>query len=485
VPASLLVVGISAATAVLPRIRAGQVRWRIAAIVGGAGAAAAFGGAALNRLLPARAVLIGFAALMTVAGWRMLVEQATAGGACALPGGGVNWRGCLPKAIAAGATVGFLTGLFGVGGGFLIIPALVLGLGLPMTAAVGTSLLIVVLNAVAGFAAHAGDAELDRTTIGIFTAAAMAGSLAAARLGRRLDAARLRRWFAYLVFAVAAFVAVQALFNPGSLADHRKGPNGAESRVRLMTAAVHGESLDIPTPDGVADAYLAHPEGEGPHLGVLVYADAFGLRPGVKGMADRLAAAGYAVLVPNFFYRHGRAPVLELPDFIDPSQRSEIFGQIAPMAQALTPERAMRDAEAYLDWLAASPLVTDGPVGVTGYCMGGGLALRTAGTHPERVGAAAGFHAGRIATDAPDSPHLLAERITAELYFGHADQDPSMPAEQIDRLEKALDAAGVRYRSEVYEGALHGFTQADTAAYNAAAEDRHWRELLALFERTL
>lgn len=212
-PASLLVVGISSATAVLPRIRARQVRWRIAAVFGGAGAAAAYGGAALNRLLPEQAVLIGFAALMMVAGWRMLAEQVPASGVCALPGGGVNWRSCLPKAVVSGATVGVLTGLFGVGGGFLVIPALVLGLGLPMTAAIGTSLLIVVVNSTAGFAAHTGSAPLDYGVIAAFATAAVVGSLAAGRWGSRLDPGRLRRWFAYLVFVVASFVAVQAVLH--------------------------------------------------------------------------------------------------------------------------------------------------------------------------------------------------------------------------------------------------------------------------------
>ncbi|RKS76729.1 hypothetical protein BZB76_2087 [Actinomadura pelletieri DSM 43383] len=217
VPASLLVVGISSATAVLPRVRAGQVRWRIAAIFGGAGAAAAFGGAALNRLLPGRAVLLGFAALMVVAGWRMLAESGRLeGGVCALPGGGVNWRGCLPRSLGAGATVGVLTGLFGVGGGFLIIPALVVGLGLPMTTAIGTSLIIVIVNSAAGFGAHAGDASLDYGVIAAFTAAAITGSLVAARLTRYLDADRLRRWFAYLVLGVAAFVAAQAALSPAA-----------------------------------------------------------------------------------------------------------------------------------------------------------------------------------------------------------------------------------------------------------------------------
>jgi uncharacterized membrane protein YfcA len=212
VPASLLVVGVSSASAVVPRVRAGQVRWRIAAVFGGAGAAAAFGGAALNRLLPERAVLLGFAALMVAAGWRMLAESGRVeGGACALPGGGVNWRGCLPRSLAAGAAVGALTGLFGVGGGFLIVPALVVGLGLPMTSAVGTSLIIVVVNSAAGFAAHAGDAALDHGVLTAFTAAAVAGSLAAARLGHRLDPDRLRQWFAYLVLAVAILITAQTV----------------------------------------------------------------------------------------------------------------------------------------------------------------------------------------------------------------------------------------------------------------------------------
>ena len=214
VPTSLLVVGVSSATAVLPRLRHGQVAWRIAGVVGAAGAGAAFAGAAVNRLLEPRVVLVGFAALMVAAGVRMLREQLPIGGDCALPGGGVNWRGCLPKAIGSGVVVGFLTGLFGVGGGFLIIPALVLLLGLSMTVAVGTSLVIIVINSVAGFAAHAGDAALDYRIALAFTAAAVVGSLASARVAARLPAERLRRWFAYLVFAVAAFVVVQALINP-------------------------------------------------------------------------------------------------------------------------------------------------------------------------------------------------------------------------------------------------------------------------------
>jgi uncharacterized membrane protein YfcA len=209
VPTSLLVVGISAATAVLPRLR--QVQWRLAAVFGATGAVAAFGGAALNRHLHPSVVLLGFAALMVVAGVRMLQDKAEVGGPCALPGGGVNWRSCLPKAAAAGIVVGFLTGLFGVGGGFLIIPALVLLLSLPMATAVATSLVIIVLNSAAGFVAHLGDTTIDVGIAAAFTIAAIAGSLTAGRLASRLPAARLRRWFAYLVFSVATCVIIQTL----------------------------------------------------------------------------------------------------------------------------------------------------------------------------------------------------------------------------------------------------------------------------------
>jgi len=250
--------------------------------------------------------------------------------------------------------------------------------------------------------------------------------------------------------------------------------------------AVQGTAVDIPTEDGIADAYLAHPGDGLPHPAVLLYQDAFGLRPHLKSMADRLAEAGYTVLVPNVFYRQGRAPVVELPEFIDHDGRPEIFEKVGPLIMGLArhPELIERDAGAYLRWLAESPLVADGPVAITGYCMGARLALYTAGAYPDRVAAAAGFHGGRLATDDPDSPHLAAECITAELYFGHADQDPSMPEDQIKRFEDALTAAGVRHRCEVYPGAHHGYTQADTSAYDAEADERHWVALLDLLDRT-
>ncbi|MFI9646393.1 dienelactone hydrolase family protein [Streptomyces sp. NPDC052040] len=249
--------------------------------------------------------------------------------------------------------------------------------------------------------------------------------------------------------------------------------------------AVRGTSVDIPTQDGTADAYLVHPDDRNPHPAVLLYMDAFGLRPSLKAMADRLAGHGYTVLVPNVFYRGGRAPVVELPDFIDTSTRPDLFQKIMPLMAELTPEAVERDAIACLGWLADCPQAADGPIGTAGYCMGARLALLTAAAVPERVAAVAGFHGGRLATDAPDSPHLVADRVTAEVYFGHADQDASLPPEQIERLEKALTDAGVRHRCEVYTGAPHGYTQADTSHYHAEAAERHWTELLALLDRAL
>ncbi len=239
--------------------------------------------------------------------------------------------------------------------------------------------------------------------------------------------------------------------------------------------------LDVRTPDGTADAVLARPEGE-PRGAVLFVMDAFGLRPRITEMAERIAAAGYVVLAPNVFYRGGRAPVLPVPDLQDPDARRAFFKSVRPFIDALDADAARTDGGAYLDALAEE---APGPAAVTGYCMGARFGLRIAAAHPDRVAALGGFHAGGLATDAPDSPHRFAGDVAAELYLGHADQDPSMSAEQIATLDEALDQAGVRHRTEVYAGASHGYTMSDTAAYDEAATERHFRELLALLERTI
>ena len=241
------------------------------------------------------------------------------------------------------------------------------------------------------------------------------------------------------------------------------------------------ESIEIETADGVADAYLARPDdGEGPRTGVLLLMDAFGLRPTINDMADRIAAHGYVVLAPNLFYRAGRAPVTEMPDLSDPDARGAFFGQLKPMMDALTPERAAADGDAYLARLESE---SGGPSAIAGYCLGVRVGWRIAAAYPERVVALGGFHGGGLVTDAPDSPHLSASLLDTEVYLGFADNDPSMSAENIAELERALDEDGVAYRAEVYEGAGHGYTMADTPVYDAGAAERHYSELFALLER--
>jgi carboxymethylenebutenolidase len=243
-------------------------------------------------------------------------------------------------------------------------------------------------------------------------------------------------------------------------------------------------TLDVRTPDGTADCFLAAPEGSGSYPGVLVYMDAFGPRPRLEEMVERIAGEGYVVLLPNVFYRQGRAPLIDTSNLKDPDARGELFGTLRPFMGELTPQRVAGDADAFVDALLAHEQV-HGPLGVVGYCFGGALALRTAAHRPDDVAAAAAFHPARLATDAPDSPHLLADRIRAEVYVASADNDPGMPVEQQERLDKALEEAGVTHVVEQYDGAAHGFTMSDTAVYDEAGTERHWTAMLDLFDRTL
>lgn len=234
----------------------------------------------------------------------------------------------------------------------------------------------------------------------------------------------------------------------------------------------------IPTADGQADAFAAFPDHGGRYPGVLMYADGFGIRPVLREMARELAGHGYYVLVPNLFYRHGPAPVIELPEHIGEEDRPAVFARLMPLIEAHTAERALRDADAYLRFLTTRPEVGAGPVAVIGYCIGGLLATRTAAAHPDRVAALAGFHAP-VGADGPDS----LSRLTARVHFGHAEGD--MTPEALGELDQALDAAGVDYTSEVYPGTVHGFTMSDTDAFDPAALRRHWDRLLPLLDRAL
>ncbi|WP_324783520.1 dienelactone hydrolase family protein [Streptomyces sp. H51] len=238
------------------------------------------------------------------------------------------------------------------------------------------------------------------------------------------------------------------------------------------------KTLRIPTADGQADAFAAFPDRGERHPGVLMYADGFGIRPVLCEMARELAGNGYYVLVPNLFYRHGPAPVVELPEHIGEEVRPAIFAQLMPLIEAHTAERALADADAYVRFLTAQPEVGAGPVAVTGYCIGGLLAMRTAAAHPGQVAAVAAFH-GPVGVDG----HGLFSKLTAQVHLGHAEGD--MTPEALGQLNQVLDAAGVSHTSEIYPGTVHGFTMSDTDAFSASGLKRHWDRLLPLLDRAL
>jgi carboxymethylenebutenolidase len=248
--------------------------------------------------------------------------------------------------------------------------------------------------------------------------------------------------------------------------------------------------LEIPMPDGdVAEAYVARPSAltrrGGDLPGVLFFMDAIGLRPRIAEMCQRIADWGYVVLAPNVFHRDGRAADLApKADLTQPGEREAFFAVVMPRVGALTADLAEQDIPVYLAALRDLPGVEDGALGVTGYCMGARLAVRAACLDPD-VAAVGGFHGGGLAGENDDSPHLGLARARARFVFGHADNDRSMPAEAIARLGEALESAGLEARNEVYPGAAHGYSMADTSMYDEAATERHFTELQALLDRAL
>ena len=236
--------------------------------------------------------------------------------------------------------------------------------------------------------------------------------------------------------------------------------------------------IDIKTRDGTCPSYVYRPAGEGAKPAVLVFMDGLGIRPAMLELGERLASLGYYVLLPDLFYRSGPyEPMDPHTVFSDPEKRKVLLEKFFAPA---TPANIMADTRAFLDYLAAQPQVTPGGIGTTGYCMGGLMSLTAAGTYPEQIAAAASYHGGRLATDAPDSPHLLAAKMRARIYIGGAIEDQSFPDDMKQRLEQALTEAGVDHRIETYQ-AKHGWVFHDTPVYDAAAAERHWRSLSELF----
>ena len=241
--------------------------------------------------------------------------------------------------------------------------------------------------------------------------------------------------------------------------------------------------VKIPTPDGEARAYSFTPEGAGPWPAVIFYMDAPAIRPALFQMCERLASHGYYVLLPDMFWRAGPYEPINLREVMkDEETRRAVFGKFMASTD---PERSTRDTGAFLEWLSKQPQVKGDKVGCTGYCMGGGLALRAAGNYPDRIVAAAAFHGGRLATDAPDSPHLLAPKMKAKVYVAGADEDAGFLPDQADKLREALTAAGVDNEVTIYAGAKHGYAPPDMPVYNEEASERHWREMFKLFDETL
>ena len=214
-----------------------------------------------------------------------------------------------------------------------------------------------------------------------------------------------------------------------------------------------------------------------------MWPDIRGLRPAFEAMGKRLAMAGYAVLVVNPFWRDARAPVVQPGEqFSDPDVR----GRLIPMARKLTQEAALSDARDYIGFIDAQDAVnTDKKIGTAGYCMGGPLIMRTAAAVPERVGAAASFHGGGLATDQPDSPHLLIPQTKAQVLHAIAENDYERDPDFKPVLEAAYADAGIPAEIEVYEGTLHGWCPPDSAVYNEAQAEKAWSRMLALYERAL
>ena len=237
----------------------------------------------------------------------------------------------------------------------------------------------------------------------------------------------------------------------------------------------------VVTPDGSCPLVLAAPDGSGPWPAVLLFMDAGGVRPALVAMAERLADLGYVVALPELYYRHGAyAPFDASTVFGDPDERARLFG----MLTGLTKEMVAADTGAILEFLSGRPEVAGRSVGTTGYCNGGGLSLVAAARYPEQVVAAASFHGGNLATDAPDSPHRLLATATARIYVAGATDDGSFPSEQAELLEQALTDAGLDHTIETYPAA-HGFAVPDMPTYDADAAERHWLALEDLFGATL
>jgi carboxymethylenebutenolidase len=241
------------------------------------------------------------------------------------------------------------------------------------------------------------------------------------------------------------------------------------------------QNIEIRTGDGVAEALLVRPESTDPLPAVINLTDGLGFRPAFAEQSKRIAERGYVVLAPNIFYRTSTLPVFAFePDF--GSERTK--DRFRELTGPLTPDAMARDGSAYVDFLAAQPFVSSGPMSVIGFCFAGKFALLVAAARPDRIAAAASFHGGGLFTDTFNSPHLVLPRVKARLYFGHATNDQGMSAEAIEKLEWSLQSWGGSYESEMYD-ARHGWMIPGGRVYDPEQAERGFEKLMELLDDTL
>jgi carboxymethylenebutenolidase len=240
--------------------------------------------------------------------------------------------------------------------------------------------------------------------------------------------------------------------------------------------------VDIVTPHGVMDTFVTHPERDGPFPVIFFYMDAPGIREELRDMARRLATAGYAVVLPNLYYRAGTGTTFDQTELRKEGPERERMWQLM---YSINNALIMDDTRALLAFIDEQPYARGDRIGCVGYCMSGQYVFTAAAEFPDRIGAMASLYGVGLVTDRPDSPHLRADRISAEMYFGCAEVDSYAPPEVVSQLQRALLATNTLFEVELYPGTEHGFAFPKRPVYDKAAAERHWERLLALFRRGL
>ncbi|GFE66557.1 dienelactone hydrolase family protein [Litoreibacter roseus] len=240
------------------------------------------------------------------------------------------------------------------------------------------------------------------------------------------------------------------------------------------------EQLTVKTQDGDCPLLVYTPTNGSCGPAIIFYFDAGGIRPAVADMAQKLADAGYVVLLPDLFYRHGPYGPFDPVEVL----AGDMMAILGPLLMTTNNAKAAEDTGAILDYLATRSDVVGDNVGTVGFCFGGGMAITAAGTYPDQICAAASFHGSNLASDAPDSPHRYASKLKAELYIAAATNDEHYPAEMAKSFEAALDQEGVIYTAETYPAA-HGWMKPDFPVYDVTSAERGWREMIGFFDRAL